>query len=52
MTSFMKNEVYASRFHVNKPKYLWWKFEPISPSGDVILENGTINYELYNRYLK
>jgi len=42
-----ENEVYASRYYVNNPKYLWWKFEPQTPSGDVIYENGTIHYEHY-----
>jgi hypothetical protein len=50
-----ENEIYPSRFHVNNPEYLWWKFEPLSPSGDVILQNGLtnmniINYELYYRW--
>jgi hypothetical protein len=45
-----KNEVYPSRYHMNNPKYLWWKFEPNTPSGDVILQNNSINYELYFRW--
>ena len=45
-----ENEVYPSRYYMNNPKYLWWKFEPLLPSGDVILQNGLINYELYYRW--
>lgn len=41
------NEVYPSRYHMNNPKYLWWKFEPINQLGDTILQNNKINYELY-----
>jgi len=37
-----ENEVYPSRYYMNNPKYLWWKFEPLIPSGDVILQNGLI----------
>ena len=36
-----ENEVYPSRYHMNNPNYLWWKFEPLSSSGDVILQNGS-----------
>lgn len=35
---------------MNNPKYLWWKFEPLLPYGDVILQNGLINYELYYQW--
>ncbi len=45
-----QNEVYPSKYHMNNPKYLWWKFEPLSTSGDVILQNNIINYELYFRW--
>ena len=45
-----ENEVYPSRYHTNNPKYLWWKFEPETPSGDVILQDDTINYDLYFRW--
>jgi hypothetical protein len=44
------NEVYASRYHMNNPKYLWWKFETITSSGDIIYQNELINYELYYRW--
>jgi hypothetical protein len=44
------NEVYPSRYFMNNPKYLWWKFEPISPLGDVLFENNLINYDLYYRW--
>ena len=43
-------EVYPSRYHMNNPKYLWWKFEPLNPSGDVLLEDGEINYEAFYRW--
>lgn len=45
-----ENEVYASRYHTNNPKHLWWKFNPKSSNGDVIFENEKINYELYYRW--
>jgi hypothetical protein len=45
-----KNEVYPSKYQINNPKYLWWKFEPLNPSGDVILEDDAIDYELYYRW--
>jgi hypothetical protein len=49
-----ENEVYPSRYQANNPNYLWWKFSPVSPSGDVILTpptpEGDINYELYFRW--
>lgn len=45
-----ENEVYPSKYQMNDPKYLWWKFEPISPSGDVILQGENINYDLYYRW--
>lgn len=44
------NEIYPSRYHANNPKYLWWKFEPQNMDGDVIVENGVIDYELYYRW--
>ena len=31
------NTVYASRFHVNKPEYLWWKYTTTDPNGDVMI---------------
>lgn len=42
-----ENEVYASRYHVNNPDHLWWKFTPKTLSGDIILNNDKINYDLY-----
>jgi hypothetical protein len=42
-----ENEVYASKYQMNNPKYLWWKFEPKTKSGDIILEDDKINYDLY-----
>lgn len=45
-----ENEVYPSRFHRNNPKYLWWKFVPKTESGDVLVEDGKINYDLYYRW--
>ena len=45
-----ENEVYPSRYFVNKEKYLWWKFSPINENGDKIMENDEINYELYFRW--
>lgn len=50
-----ENEVYPSRYYINNPKYLWWKFEPLTPSGDIILQKDLtnidiINYELYYRW--
>ena len=47
-----ENRVYASRFHTNKPQYLWWEFQPKTPSGDVLLQDGIIDYELYYRWRK
>lgn len=45
-----ENEVYPSRYHMNKPAYLWWKFTPMTPTGDVLIDNSTNNKEL-NREL-
>jgi len=50
-----ENEVYPSRYYMNNPKYLWWKFDPLTPSGDIILQKeltntDIINYELYYRW--
>lgn len=45
-----ENEVYPSKYQMNNPKYLWWKFEPNSPSGDVIVENDEIKYDNYFRW--
>jgi len=45
-----ENEVYPSRFQMNKPEYLWWKFQPVTPEGDIMLEKGVINYDLYYRW--
>lgn len=44
-----ENEVYPSRFHINKPEHLWWKFTPNNPNGDVIFDKNEnkINYDLY-----
>jgi hypothetical protein len=44
------NEVYPSRYFTNNPKYLWWKFEPLLPSGDILLENNLIHYDTYYRW--
>jgi hypothetical protein len=44
------NEVYASRYYMNNQKYLWWKFETITSSGDIIYQNDLIDYELYYRW--
>ena len=45
-----KNEVYPSKYQMNNPKYLWWKFDPITLTGDVIYKNGIIDYDLYYRW--
>jgi len=50
-----ENKVYPSRYYINNPKYLWWKFEPLTSSGDIILQKeltnmDIINYELYYRW--
>jgi hypothetical protein len=45
-----ENEVYPSKYYINNPKYLWWKFEPETSTGDVILENNKVNYDLYFRW--
>lgn len=42
-----ENEVYASKYQMNNPNYLWWKFEPKTSTGDIILEDDKINYDLY-----
>lgn len=42
-----ENRVYASRFHANNPKYLWWKYEPVNPEGDVVLSNDKVNLDAY-----
>lgn len=44
------NKVYASRYHTNNPKHLWWSFESLTNSGDVISDGITINYNLYDRW--
>lgn len=45
------HRVYPSRFHVNKPEYLWWEFKPSSDSEpDHILNGAEINYPLYFRW--
>lgn len=41
-------KVYPSKYQMNNPKYLWWKFTPITLSGDIIIDNNNnINYDLY-----
>lgn len=45
-----ENEVYASKYQMNNPKYLWWKFVPVNSGGDILVENGIINYDLYFRW--
>lgn len=47
-----ENEVYPSRYYMNNPKYLWWKFTPETVSGDVLINDNEnkINYELYFRW--
>jgi len=42
-----ENEVYPSRYYINNPNYLWWKFTPINPSGNIIIVNDIINYDKY-----
>ena len=43
-------EVYPSRFYTNNPKYLWWRFDPITPKGDILVKNDIIFYDLYFRW--
>jgi len=43
-----ENEVYPSRYYINNPKYLWWKFDPLTPSGDIILQK-RFNEHRYNK---
>jgi hypothetical protein len=45
-----ENEVYPSRYYINNPKYLWWKYTPTNPSGDIIIDDGVINYDNYFRW--
>lgn len=45
-----ENEVYPSKYYINNPNYLWWKYEPETPSGDVIFQNNNLNYDLYFRW--
>jgi len=45
-----ENEVYPSKYQMNNPKYLWWKFDPLTPTGDVLVKNGVLNYKLYYRW--
>lgn len=45
------NSVYASKYHMNNPKYLWWEYNTVSPDKDVLLNvDDTINYDLYFRW--
>jgi len=45
------NEVYPSKYQQGNPQYLWWKYEPQNPQGDILLNSdGSINYELYFRW--
>lgn len=46
------NEVYASRYHVNNPNHLWWKFNPVSKCGDALTNDTspTLDYDLYFRW--
>ena len=45
-----ENEVYPSKYHVNNPKFLWWKYEPEIPFGDILIQNNKIHYEKYFRW--
>lgn len=46
-----ENSVYPSVYHMNKPEYLWWKYSPICPTGDVLCDDsGCVNMELYLRW--
>lgn len=45
-----ENAVYASRFHIGNPKHLWWKFDPVNQSGDHLVNDGSIDYDLYFRW--
>jgi hypothetical protein len=45
-----ENEVYPSRYFVNKPQYLWWKYTPSNKDGDIIINNNEINYENYFKW--
>lgn len=46
------NDVYAHKYHIGDPKYLWWSFKPINKNGDIIFKDNVINYELYYRWRK
>lgn len=45
-----ENKVYASKYHMHNPKYLWWEFNPTTANGDKLLDNGSINYDIYYRW--
>jgi hypothetical protein len=44
-------EVYASAYHKNNPKYLWWKYDTVSEY-DILYNKKTkvIDYELYSKW--
>ena len=44
-------EVYASHFHRNNPKYLWWKYDA-EEGGDIMYDSETkeVNYELWTKW--
>ncbi len=44
-------EVYASHFHRNNPKYLWWKYDA-AEGGDIMYDSETkeVNYELWTKW--
>lgn len=44
-------KVYASKYHINNSKYLWWEYNAQNENYDELLnENDEINYELYTRW--
>lgn len=46
-----ENSVYPSKYQNNNPDYLWWKYEPLTKTGDIIIdEKNNIDYELYFRW--
>ena len=46
------NKVYASKYHVGKPEYLWWDFKSEDEKGDIVYdkENKILNKKLYLRW--
>lgn len=45
-----ENEVYPSKYQQGNHKYLWWKFDPINPSGDVLVKDDYLDFDLYLRW--